>query len=155
MSAQAGDLRAWACGKLVAAVPPPLSIGTVRLADGRSVKGFIIEPADVDGARDISAFNGWRAFMAGAAAEELHSLVPAEAGTTGGGGQGPRVPLRRSRTHPAPARYGRASRPQHRSCRRAGSRPRRGRARRAIWPAGRDCGTGRGGTAAPAPWWPA
>jgi allophanate hydrolase len=50
-------------------VPPPLSIGTVRLADGRSVKGFIVEPADVDGARDISAFNGWRAFVAQAAAE--------------------------------------------------------------------------------------
>ncbi|HWX04443.1 MAG TPA: allophanate hydrolase [Bradyrhizobium sp.] len=68
------DLEVWALpalafGKFVAAVPPPLSIGTVRLADGRSVKGFIVEPADVDGARDISAFNGWRAFMAEAAAE--------------------------------------------------------------------------------------
>ena len=62
-------LPALAFGKFVAAVPPPLSIGTVRLADGRSVKGFIVEPADVDGARDISAFNGWRAFMAEAAAE--------------------------------------------------------------------------------------
>ena len=62
-------LPALAFGKFVAAVPPPLSIGTVRLADGRSVKGFIIEPADVDGARDISAFNGWRAFMAEPAAE--------------------------------------------------------------------------------------
>src|SRR5258708_23533493 len=62
-------LSAAAFGKFVAAVPPPLSIGTVRLADGRSVKGFIVEPADVDGARDISAFNGWRAFVAQAAAE--------------------------------------------------------------------------------------
>ena len=50
-------------GKFVAAIPPPLSIGTVRLADGRGVKGFIVEPADVDGARDISAFGGWRAFV--------------------------------------------------------------------------------------------
>jgi allophanate hydrolase len=57
-------LSAAAFGKFVAAVPPPLSIGTVRLADGRSVKGFIVEAADVDGARDISAFGGWRAFMA-------------------------------------------------------------------------------------------
>jgi allophanate hydrolase len=62
-------LPALAFGKFVAAVPPPLSIGTVRLADGRSVKGFIVEPADVDGARDISAFSGWRAFVAEAAAE--------------------------------------------------------------------------------------
>jgi len=36
----------------------------VRLDDGRGVKGFIVEPADIDGARDISAFGGWRAFMA-------------------------------------------------------------------------------------------
>ena len=57
-------LSAAAFGKFVDAIPPPLSIGTVRLADGRGVKGFIVEPADVDGARDISAFSGWRAFVA-------------------------------------------------------------------------------------------
>jgi allophanate hydrolase len=51
-------------GRFVAAVPPPLSIGTVRLADGRGVKGFIVEAADIDGAREISAFGGWRAFVA-------------------------------------------------------------------------------------------
>jgi allophanate hydrolase len=63
------ELELWALsaasfGKFVAAIPPPLSIGTIRLADGRGVKGFIVEPAAVDGARDISAFSGWRAFMA-------------------------------------------------------------------------------------------
>jgi allophanate hydrolase len=57
-------LSAASFGKFVAAIPPPLSIGTVRLADGRAVKGFIVEAADIAGARDISAFNGWRAFMA-------------------------------------------------------------------------------------------
>jgi allophanate hydrolase len=66
------ELEVWALpaaafGKFVAAIPPPLSIGTVRLADGRGVKGFIVEPADIAGARDISAFNGWRAFVAEAA----------------------------------------------------------------------------------------
>ena len=63
------ELEIWALpaanfGEFVAAIPPPLSIGTVRLADGRSVKGFIVEPAAVAGARDISAFKGWRAFVA-------------------------------------------------------------------------------------------
>jgi allophanate hydrolase len=57
-------LPAAAFGKFVAAIPPPLSIGTVRLANGRGVKGFIVEPADISGARDISAFGGWRTFMA-------------------------------------------------------------------------------------------
>jgi allophanate hydrolase len=61
-------LPAAAFGKFVAAIPPPLSIGTVRLADGRGIKGFLVEPADINGARDISAFSGWRAFVAEAAA---------------------------------------------------------------------------------------
>ena len=53
-----------AFGRFVAAVPPPLSIGTLELADGRSVKGFLVEAEAVAGARDISSFGGWRAFMA-------------------------------------------------------------------------------------------
>ena len=57
-------LQAAAFGKFVAAIPPPLSIGTVRLKDGRGVKGFIVEATDVGSARDISSFGGWRAFMA-------------------------------------------------------------------------------------------
>jgi allophanate hydrolase len=61
-------LSAAAFGKFVAAIPPPLSIGTIRLADGRGVKGFLVEPTAINGARDISAFRGWRAFMANAAA---------------------------------------------------------------------------------------
>ena len=41
-----------------------LSIGTLELDDGRAVKGFLVEAEAVDGARDISSFGGWRAFMA-------------------------------------------------------------------------------------------
>jgi allophanate hydrolase len=51
-------------GRFVASVPPPLSIGTLALADGRKVKGFLAEAVATQGARDISAFGGWRAFMA-------------------------------------------------------------------------------------------
>jgi allophanate hydrolase len=50
-------------GTFVAAVPPPLAIGTVRLMDGSEVKGFLCEPYAVAGARDISAFGGWRAYL--------------------------------------------------------------------------------------------
>ena len=46
-------LSAAAFGKFVAAIPPPLGIGTIRLADGRGVKGFIVEPVAVT-ARAIS-----------------------------------------------------------------------------------------------------
>lgn len=53
-----------AFGKFVSSVPAPLSIGTVRLADGRGVKGFLVEAEAVTDARDVSAFGGWRAFVA-------------------------------------------------------------------------------------------
>jgi allophanate hydrolase len=53
-----------AFGRLVAAVPTPLSIGTIKLSNGRDVKGFLVEAAATIGARDISNFGGWRAFLA-------------------------------------------------------------------------------------------
>ena len=51
-------------GRFVAALPPPMAIGTLRLADGRSVKGFLVEPEAITGCRDISSFGGWRAYLA-------------------------------------------------------------------------------------------
>jgi allophanate hydrolase len=64
-------LEVWALpaagfGRFVDGVPAPLSIGSLRLADGSSVKGFLVEALAVDGARDISEFGGWRAFVAAA-----------------------------------------------------------------------------------------
>jgi allophanate hydrolase len=53
-----------AFGRLVAAVPMPLSIGTIKLSDGRGVKGFLVEPAATADARDISNFGSWRRFLA-------------------------------------------------------------------------------------------
>lgn len=61
-------LSAAAFGKFVAAIPAPMAIGTLRLADGREVKGFMVEPIATEGAKDISSFGGWRAFMAEKAA---------------------------------------------------------------------------------------
>jgi allophanate hydrolase len=54
-------------GRFTAAVLPPLSIGSIKLADGRWVKGFLVEAEAVSGARDISEFGGWREFVAKAA----------------------------------------------------------------------------------------
>ena len=63
------EIEVWAMsesafGRFVAVVPPPLSIGTLDIGDGRAVKGFLVEAEAVAGARDISSFGGWRAFMA-------------------------------------------------------------------------------------------
>jgi allophanate hydrolase len=52
-------------GSFVAEVPPPLAIGTVTLADGTSVKGFVAEPRALDGAEDITHLGGWRAYIGG------------------------------------------------------------------------------------------
>jgi allophanate hydrolase len=57
-------LSAAAFGRFVNAILPPLSIGTLRLADGREAKGFLVEAAATEGARDISRFGGWRAYVA-------------------------------------------------------------------------------------------
>jgi len=50
--------------RLVAAIPAPLGIGTLRLADGTRPKGFLCEEEAVRGARAISAYGGWRAYVA-------------------------------------------------------------------------------------------
>jgi len=51
-------------GSFVAAIPAPLGIGNVQLADGSQVKGFICEPWALSGAHDITSFGGWRAYLA-------------------------------------------------------------------------------------------
>ncbi len=53
-----------AFGRFVAAIPAPLGIGTLLLADGSRPKGFLVEPEAVTGAQDVSSFGGWRAFIA-------------------------------------------------------------------------------------------
>jgi allophanate hydrolase len=58
------DVPLSAFGAFVAEIPAPLGIGTLELEDGREVKGFICEPRGLDGARDITAFGGWRAYLA-------------------------------------------------------------------------------------------
>ncbi|PWC19397.1 allophanate hydrolase [Brenneria nigrifluens] len=52
-------------GEFVAEIPSPLGIGTLTLADGRQVKGFICEPAALSNAVDITEFGGWRNWLAG------------------------------------------------------------------------------------------
>lgn len=51
-------------GSFVAAIPAPLGIGKVKLADGREYPGFICEHGGVAGAEDITSFGGWRAWIA-------------------------------------------------------------------------------------------
>ncbi len=50
-------------GDFVDGVPPPLAIGTVELADGESVKGFVCESYSVANAVDITELGGWRRYL--------------------------------------------------------------------------------------------
>jgi len=51
-------------GSFVALIPAPLGIGTLTLADGSRVQGFVCEAEALHDAQDISHLGGWRAYIA-------------------------------------------------------------------------------------------
>lgn len=58
------EMTAEAFGKFVAAVPPPLCIGTITLENGDMVKGFLCESEALKGATEITEYGGWRNYLA-------------------------------------------------------------------------------------------
>lgn len=52
-----------AFGAFAAAIPAPLGIGKIELADGTEVPGFVCEAYAAEGAEDITAHGGWRAVI--------------------------------------------------------------------------------------------
>ena len=50
-------------GSFVALIPTPLGIGSLKLADGRMVQGFLCESQALHDATDISHFGGWRTYL--------------------------------------------------------------------------------------------
>lgn len=50
-------------GSFLALIPAPLGLGSIELASGEWVKGFICEPAALAGAPDISHHGGWAAYL--------------------------------------------------------------------------------------------
>ncbi len=51
-------------GIFVSGVPAPLGFGTLELADGSSVNGFLCEAYATEDALDISSYGGWRDYLA-------------------------------------------------------------------------------------------
>ncbi len=51
-------------GSFVALIPAPLGIGTLLLADGTQVQGFVCEAQALAAATDITHLGGWRAYVA-------------------------------------------------------------------------------------------
>ena len=63
------EVEVWALpedtvGSFLLGVPPPLTLGTIRLADGSLVKGFLCEPAGIACAEEITRLGGWRNYLA-------------------------------------------------------------------------------------------
>lgn len=56
-----------AFGSFTAAIPAPLGIGKVELANGTVIPGFICEAYGAVGAEDITSYGGWRKAIAAAA----------------------------------------------------------------------------------------
>jgi allophanate hydrolase len=68
-SGAAVELEIWemtpaALGAFLGKVCEPLCIGTLELENGERVKGFLAESWAAEGARDITALGGWRAYLA-------------------------------------------------------------------------------------------
>ena len=62
------EVEVWAMpqatvGSFLALIPSPLGLGSVMLADGRHVHGFLCEAHALAGARDITELGGWRAYL--------------------------------------------------------------------------------------------
>ncbi len=67
------ELEVWSLpsdrvGAFATKIPAPLGLGTVALADGSGVLGFLCESYAVSSARDITSLGGWRAYMKSLAA---------------------------------------------------------------------------------------
>ncbi len=62
------ELEVWSLpaekiGALLRQIPAPLGLGTVSLADGTAVPGFLCEAHATQGAKDITSLGGWRAYL--------------------------------------------------------------------------------------------
>lgn len=57
------EMAAREFGSFVAGIPAPLGIGTIKLANGDPIQGFVCEQYAVKDAVDITRFGGWRAYL--------------------------------------------------------------------------------------------
>ncbi|MGC2413266.1 MAG: amidase family protein, partial [Stellaceae bacterium] len=64
IEAEIWDVPVAAIGAFLAAIAPPLGLGTITLEDGGAVTGFLCEAYGLEGAREISGLGGWRAWRA-------------------------------------------------------------------------------------------
>jgi allophanate hydrolase len=90
-SGAAIEVEVWAVpqttfGGFVAAVPPPLAIGTCTLESGRKVKSFVCEPYALADAIEITQLRGWREYLrqsrSAAAPSDIRATEPGSGAPT-------------------------------------------------------------------------
>ncbi|MGW7419299.1 allophanate hydrolase [Streptomyces sp. NPDC054813] len=57
------SLPAEGLGRLLSALPRPMALGNVELADGSQTPGFLCEPSALANAKDITRHKGWRNYL--------------------------------------------------------------------------------------------
>ncbi|WP_326583977.1 allophanate hydrolase [Streptomyces sp. NBC_00481] len=57
-------LPAEGLGRLLTALPRPMTLGSIELSDGTRAPGFLCEPSALDAAPDITEYGGWRSYLA-------------------------------------------------------------------------------------------
>jgi allophanate hydrolase len=63
IEAEVWRLPAEGLGRLLSALPRPMTLGSVELADGTRVPGFLCEPSALENAEDITSYGGWRTYL--------------------------------------------------------------------------------------------
>ncbi|WP_405961579.1 allophanate hydrolase [Streptomyces sp. NBC_00024] len=57
-------LPAAGLGRLLTALPRPMTLGSIELSDGTRAPGFLCEPSALEAAPDITEYGGWRSYLA-------------------------------------------------------------------------------------------
>jgi allophanate hydrolase len=73
LAVEVWELPRDAVGSFLALIPAPLGLGSVELADGSRVHGFLCEAHALEGAVDITAHGGWRAYLESVQLEAVHA----------------------------------------------------------------------------------
>ncbi|MEV7885402.1 allophanate hydrolase [Streptomyces sp. NPDC002817] len=63
VEAEVWHLPAEGLGRLLSALPRPMTLGSVELADGSRVPGFLCEPSALKNTEDITHHGGWRSYL--------------------------------------------------------------------------------------------
>ncbi|MFJ2235979.1 allophanate hydrolase [Streptomyces sp. NPDC087859] len=63
VEAEVWRLPAEGLGRLLATLPRPMTLGSVKLADGSAVPGFLCEPSALKDAEDITSYGSWRSYV--------------------------------------------------------------------------------------------